>query len=237
MSKVLVVPDTHLKPKIFDLADKILRKNEVDYAVQLGDNFDDFYCYDDQYREHNARMVQFKYEHPETIWLWGNHELSYLLDRPVTGNIFCGKEYSKLFQENFNPKFIHLDEKVVFSHAGIFQEFLEKRELIKCKSIDELVKMVNQLNLEDFWVDESPIWARPQIDNLTVPEILNGYLQIVGHTPMKNIEESDGIISVDVFSTDLGKQYGEEKMMIVDTEKSSYEIVDIDFRKVFGEER
>lgn len=59
MSKILVIPDTHLKPKVFDLADKIMHEHEVDYAVQLGDNFDDFYCFELEYKTHYARMEQF----------------------------------------------------------------------------------------------------------------------------------------------------------------------------------
>ena len=71
MAKVLVIPDTHLKPKMFDLAEKILRENKVDYAIQLGDNFDDFYCYEKHYRKHYERMIKFREAHPETIWLFG----------------------------------------------------------------------------------------------------------------------------------------------------------------------
>ena len=237
MARVLVIPDTHLKPKMFDLADKIMCERKVDYAVQLGDNLDDFYCYDDQYRRHNARMVAFYHEHPETIWLWGNHEASYILDRPVTGNIYAGKEYAKLYQENFGPKFAHLDGKVVFSHAGIFQEFVDNNNLSDCKTAKELVDRINKLDLSAFWRDDSPLWARPQYDRLTSPSVLNGYLQVVGHTPLRDISEKDGIVSVDVFSTNWGKKVGVEKMIIVDTNKPSFEVVDINFRSEFGEER
>ena len=237
MARVLVIPDTHLKPKMFDLAEKIMREHEVDYAIQLGDNFDDFYCYDDQYRNHNARMVAFYYVHPETVWLWGNHELSYILDNPVTGNIYSGRNYAYLYQENFSPKVVHLDGKVIFSHAGIFQEFIDENNLGESKNAEELVARINGLELNKLWQGESPVWARPQFDRLTVPKILKDFRQVVGHTPMKDIGEADGVISTDVFSTKWGEKMAIEKMIIVDTEKATYEIVDIDFRKEFGEER
>ena len=237
MSKILVIPDTHLKPKIFDLADQILKDHKIDYALQLGDNLDDFYCYDDQYRAHNARMLAFYHDHPNTIWLWGNHEASYILNRPVTGNVYAGKEYAYLYQENFYPKFAHLDGQIVFSHAGIFQEFIDANNLQNCQTTKELIEEINNLNLQNLWQDNSLIWARPQYDNLTHPKILKNYFQVVGHTPMKEIENQDNIISTDVFSTNWGQKIGAEKLIIVDTEKPSFEIIDIDFRKQFGEER
>ena len=237
MSKILVIPDTHLKPKIFNLADKIMRENKVDYAIQLGDNIDDFYCYDDQYRNHSARMLQFFQDHPNTIWLWGNHEISYLINRPVTGNLYCGKQYAHLYKENFHPKFVHLDGKIVFSHAGIFQEFINANNLENCKNTNELISKINELDYIAFWQDNSPIWARPQYTKLTKNKELSNYTQVVGHTPIKNIVKHDGIISVDTFSTNWSQKFGSEQMIIIDTENLSFKIIDIDFRKEFGDSR
>ncbi|MBQ3348575.1 metallophosphoesterase [Candidatus Saccharibacteria bacterium] len=236
MAKVLVIPDTHLKPKMFDLADRIMRENDVDYAVQLGDNVDDFYCFDEQYRNHYARMLAFYRKHPDTVWLWGNHEVSYVSDRPVTGNVYAGKEYAYLYRENFNPKIVHLDGKVVFSHAGIFQEFLEANGLLECGTAEELVERINGMDLSAFWRDDSPLWARPQYNEFVWPSVLNGYWQVIGHTPMKDIVEIGGLISVDAFSTNWGKKLGIEKMIIIDTEKLAFKVVDIDYRGEFGEE-
>lgn len=237
MAKVLVIPDTHLKPKMFDLADKIMCGHDVDYAVQLGDNLDDFYCRDVDYRRHFDRMTTFYREYPETIWLWGNHEASYILSRPVTGNIYAGKEYALAYQESFKPRFVYKDEKVVFSHAGVFREFLNENGLLDYKTADELIEELNGLELSAFWRDDSPLWARPQYNVLMSPNVLGGYLQIVGHTPMENIFERYNVVSTDVFSTNWGKKIGVEKMIIVDTDEPSFETVDIDYRGVFGEDR
>ena len=239
MSKVLVIPDTHLKHKMFDLADKIMQEHEVDYAVQLGDNLDDFYCYDDQYRKHNARMLQFKYEHPNTVWLWGNHELSYLLDSPVTGNVYCGKQYAKLYEENYEPKLIHLDGKVVFSHAGIFQEFLDSNKFDSITDVKELIDKLNNLELSKVWSDESPVWARYRHWAMAPAEILKDYVQVIGHTPEENIinDKEYKVISTDVFSTNWGKKCSVEQMIIIDTETGELEQIDIDYRKEFGDGR
>ena len=237
MSKVLVIPDTHLKPKMFDLADKIMQERGVDYAVQLGDNFDDFLCYDDQYRNHNVRMLRFAHDYPKTVWLWGNHEISYILGRPVTGNTFVGEDYARSYQEDFNPKFIHLDGKVLFSHAGVFQEFVDRNGLAGCKTVEELTAKMNELDMVAFWQDDSPIWARPQYERLTVPRVLEGYLQVVGHTPMREVMREGGVVTTDVFSTNWGQKIGVERMVVVDTAGPDFEVVEADFRGEFGWER
>lgn len=241
MSKVLVIPDTHLKSKIFDLADKILETHEVDYVVQLGDNIDDFYCYEEEYKAHNARMLIFKLGHPETVWLWGNHELSYILNRPVTGNIHAGAKYAQLYKENFNPKLVHIDGKVIFSHAGVFQNFLESVNLDKFKKAETVIKKLNKLDLKKVWSDNSPVWARHKYEDFQEPDALKNYIQVIGHTPEETIyaakcniySKERTIITTDVFSTDWGRQYGEEKLIIIDTNTGEWEKIGIDYRKTF----
>lgn len=241
MSKILVIPDTHLKPKIFDLADKIMREYEVDYAVQLGDNFDDFYCFEPEYKAHYARMEQFVKNHPDTVWLYGNHEVSYIIHRPVTGNTAWGHRYAFYYHQSiFEPKFVHFDGKVIFSHAGIFQDFLDETLKKPATLVKQLVDSLNNPLLVPFstyWRDNSPIWARPQYDNLISPKILDGYLQVVGHTPLKEITKTNNIISTDVFSTSWGRRIACEKLIIIDTETTQHEIIDIDFKKEFGDNR
>ena len=224
MPRILCIPDTHLKPKMFDLAERIMDKYKPDYAIQLGDNIDDFYSFEDDYKKANAKMVYFKYKFPNTIWLYGNHEIHVLIDRPVTGNIYCSKTYAKLYQENFNPKLVHIDNKVIFSHAGIFNNFSLLNE-------DNL----NNLDLNELAKADSPIWARHVYDkNLYVNNKYKNYIQVVGHTPEREIREDivDGckIISIDVFSTNWNKKFGEEKMIIIDTLTGEYQKIDIDFR-------
>lgn len=235
MSKILVIPDTHLKPGIFDLADQIIEDKNVDYCVQLGDNLDDFYSFEDEYRKHNARMTLFNTEHPNTVWLWGNHEVSYIIDKPVTGNLYCGKTYAKLYEENFNPKVVHIDGKYIFSHAGLFKNFIKDNK----KDINDLIVEINHLPLEKLWVDESPIWARYEHNAyIEKEESLKDYFQIIGHTPVSDIifdEDKKGrIISVDTFSTNWGKKMSSEVMIIIDTETDEIEILkEYGYRKNF----
>jgi hypothetical protein len=48
-------------------------------------------------------------------------------------------------------------------------------------------------------------------------------LQIVGHTPVKNIQRDRNVISCDVFSNDSrGRQYGSREFLLIDTENWEY---------------
>ncbi len=154
------------------------------------------------------------------ILLYGNHEISYLINRPVTGNTKTGERYAKLYR-NLSPKIIHLEDKAIFSHAGIFNEFLVTSDLSGL-SVDKAVSAINTMPLEKLWNNDSPIWARPQFESLCIAGDWLDCIQVVGHTPMQAIELSNSIISVDVFSTSWGKRYGEERLIIIDSKTGEY---------------
>ena len=67
------------------------------------------------------------------------------------------------------------------------------------------------------WHDDSPLWYRPQIykGRMYKPRKL---LQVVGHTPVKEIYREGNVISCDVFSTDeAGKPIGTQEFLLIDT--------------------
>lgn len=222
---VLVIPDTHLKPWIFERADEIIQEYAMKdvplQVVQLGDNLDDFYSTEQDYRSHYAMMIWFKTIHPNTIWLYGNHEVSYLIDRPVTGNYISGKEYAKKYQEDFNPKIAHIIDNVIFTHAGISEDFINRFfDLRKQKdNPQELVNLINNKSLLECWNDDSPLWCRPQFGEY----LMYDFRQVVGHTPLEKVKDCDNVITTDVFSTNWGKKYGEEKFVIIDTKTGEWQ--------------
>ena len=74
----------------------------------------------------------------------------------------------------------------------------------------------------ELWNDYSPIWVRPQIDNI-IPFPENMF-QVVGHTPVKETLLSNNILTVDNFSTYRdGSPIGNEKFICIDTENWAYE--------------
>ena len=78
--KVLVIPDVHLKPYMFDNASKLMRRCNAERAVCLMDIADDW----DKglnlnlYEETYDKAIQFAKEFPDTLWCYGNHDYSYL---------------------------------------------------------------------------------------------------------------------------------------------------------------
>ena len=91
--------------------------------------------------------------------------------------------------------------------------------------IDDVLSAVNSLPEEYLWNDESPLWLRPQhIDRK--PFRGEEFIQVVGHTPVERIEEKNGFISTDVFSTYRdGTQIGESAMIIIDSKTKMFEKV------------
>jgi hypothetical protein len=215
----------HLKPAMLDMAERILAYKKADKIVILGDLLDDFYAKQEDYGRFWQKFMQFHEELKDKIvLLYGNHEVAYLIDRHVTGNIKAGEKYAELYAQ-LHPDIAHIDEKVIFSHAGIFDEFLRTKGLEKA-SIDEAVLAINALPLQELWCNASPLWARPQHRAYHNEGQWLNYVQVIGHTPMRKIKRDGAIISVDVFSTDWDRKYGEERMIIIDTLTGKYEIDD-----------
>ena len=95
MSKVLVIPDVHLKTKIFDRAEKILDSGQADFAVQLGDLVDDW---DMQfavafYQQTMERVLAFHKKFPKTLWCMGNHD--YYAKSTWVKELFASVDYYK----------------------------------------------------------------------------------------------------------------------------------------------
>ena len=80
--KVLIIPDVHLKPWIFDQAEDIMRDKGFERAVFIGDLVDDWDHESDVglYEETLKRAVEFAKDHPDMLWCYGNHDLAYLWD-------------------------------------------------------------------------------------------------------------------------------------------------------------
>lgn len=238
MSRILCIGDIHLKPVIFDKADKILDSGLADFAVQMGDMVDDWgeEFNVSLYERTMMRAIKFHKDHPDTLWVMGNHDYGY--HHPNMGVRESG--HSK-FQEGImgtwlremerkgaKQQIIHMVDGYMFTHAGLTMEWLDRRlkrvGYSKHKpSIDNIIFVVNHASPEELWQEDSPIWARPQIDDYVM---FPAPLQVVGHTPVRTPNQDGNVLSTDTHSTYRnGAPYGDRKFVIVDTETNTWEAV------------
>ena len=92
--KVLVIPDVHLKAWLFDRAEDILRSGKADRAVCLMDIPDDWNMefQVECYKETFDRAIRFANTFPETLWCYGNHDVSYLWEAMESGYSYYARE-------------------------------------------------------------------------------------------------------------------------------------------------
>lgn len=230
--EVLVIPDVHLKPKLFRSAAKLMKNGVSEQAVCLMDLADDWDCqYDIQlYETTFDTAIQFVKEFPTTRFCWGNHDLSYRWHCLQSGYSTMAStavqkkllDLQEALTEDNPIRYIQKIDNVLFCHGGILDWFV--KEYIfdeKYNDVDAVVSTINQFGKREMWNDASPIWARPQkVSSLLYKP--TECLQVVGHTPVSEITRSGNLISCDVFSSNRGKKIGTEEFLLIDTETWAY---------------
>lgn len=228
--KILVIPDIHLKNFILDRADKIIDEQNPDLIMFLGDYVDDFNSTQKTYEDFSLRFSKFLTKHKDKVKLcWGNHEISYIIKKFVTGNkIYVYDTVMGIcnsLEWNFDIRYIQKVDHLIFSHAGITDQEWRTQFLDAPlqKSIDDYNSRRYSSHTH-LWGDSSPLWARPQISSVKMASIYDEdcirCIQVIGHTPTKEIlvNEKNSYISTDVFSTyPDGRSFGEEKFIIIDS--------------------
>lgn len=231
MSKVLVIPDVHLKPDMFDKADKIISSGMADNAIQLGDMLDDFgeeYNIS-LYEKTLHRAIKFYKDHPGSLWCCGNHDFGYLYayyGPRESGHSVMAGPFVRPLLEKLPLQNMHIVDGVIFTHAGLTQTWMDYMSSQYMKhdfpdTEEKILRLVNELSRpDDMWKENSLIWARPQVDKY---EMWPAKLQVVGHTPMKTPTEKGGVLSTDTFSTySNGAPYGDRNFVIIDTETGKW---------------
>ncbi|MBE6035094.1 MAG: hypothetical protein E7222_10425 [Clostridiales bacterium] len=234
MSKVFVVPDIHLKPWIFDEAEKQMATGNFDTVVLLGDLVDDWDQQEniDLYKNTFDAAISFINRHQNVLYCYGNHDVSYEWEALETGysysareTVLAGMEELKRILPDGNIAFVHRIDKVLFSHAGLTEAFLNHFFPDYKGKFNDLINEINMLGKDEMWCDASPIWARPQDGRVKLyPE---GFMQVVGHTPVKKTDYFKGFLTVDNFSTyQDGTPIGDQRFVWVDTTCSQWGYVD-----------
>ena len=226
--KVLVIPDVHLKPWIFDQAAEIMESGQCERAVFVGDLVDDWGHESDLelYEETFKKAIWFAKKYPDTLWCYGNHELAYVWGKYENDGYSedaegIVQEYLGILEETVAPgslAVVHRIDNVIFSHAGIIREFVDYW-LPDCgEDVDAVIEAINESSDNVLWEGTSPIWTRPQDGFRKAGIFAPDYLQVVGHTPMRSIMSQGSLLSTDTFSTfSNGRPIGNEEMCWVDT--------------------
>ena len=235
---VLVIPDIHLKSWIFDRAEEIMRRGKADRAVCLMDIPDDWDMELDiaHYRNTFDRAIRFAKEYPDTLWCYGNHDVSYPWGKLETGYspysertvISKLEELTNALPDSSQIAIIHRIDNALFCHGGLTEDFVSylNEELIDA-DIDEILSVINEASPKYLWNDQSPLWFRPQHRNVDAFR-KETFMQVVGHTPVDKIYEENGFISTDVFSTYRdGRQIGESAMVVIDSVSREFEKIEV----------
>ena len=208
MANWIIIPDVHGRRFWRDA----VKGHEEDKIIFLGDYVDPYYWEEilpsEAYKE-LLDIIAFKKAHPDNVvLLLGNHDLGYLDPAICTcrRDSYRAETLRKLFEDNLDLfDIIHTEEmdggKVLFSHAGIAENWIRQRKRIVGKldafrpeNLNELLhggkpkRELLFLALSDVsrfrgGTDKvgSPVWADVQ-EYLEGERLLGGYLHIFGHT-------------------------------------------------------
>lgn len=190
--KTLIIPDVH---ENLTKLKTILSGMEYDRVIFLGDWFDKF---GDNNSLDTAKFLLERIKtNEQDIFILGNHDLHYFSDLIV----YRCSGFSKTSYINVNSilksaknkfKLIHIDNNIVFSHAGIVPAF--QRDLFNINMQQKTIlqnafagKEIHRYLEAGLAVGGSAehagiVWARPSEMRFDKPE--DHYLnQIFGHTP------------------------------------------------------
>ena len=156
MSKILVIPDIHLKTHMLNEARKILNTGEMDDCVFLGDLVDDWNQQEnpDIYKKTYEVALKFFTDFPKAKFCMGNHDISYVWERLESGFSHCCidicQHYMKILQRTLGNRmaFVHRIDEVLFSHGGVTALFVSTNIGIK-KDDEETINYLNMLPLTE----------------------------------------------------------------------------------------
>lgn len=195
--------------------------------IFVGDYFDpyDDISFDDL-MQNFADIIAFRKQRPETVLLYGNHDLHYLIpsDRASRFNRLHAIDIKQAFADNanlFTGVAYAIADSILVTHAGVSKEWYEKEfGAYEGSPVSEVANDINDLwkhNKVEFTFDvnasefldrsgesptHSPLWIRPW--TLADHNLFAGtpYKQVFGHTQVDNtIVIDDCLICVDCLGT------------------------------------
>lgn len=216
MSRVLVIPDVHMKKEVIEHGLTLARKYMADKVIMLGDYFDDWGVSVYDYRDMIKYLKHILRTNPTLIPLLGNHELSYL-GFPCSGH--CKEAEKDVYDALYNDhRFLFgvAIDGIFYSHAGVLLSWLKHNNLItqnelryklgKKNGAEVLEKCIEKVPYLEMFAQvgparggrkfPSPLWA----DLTEIVADSAPVKQVVGHTPLNRIENIGKVWFVDVYS-------------------------------------
>lgn len=238
MSKILVLPDVHMKTELLDRVATLLDRHHNWICLSIGDLWDDWARPLQDYEEFATAWRRFLGKYEDRLYqCWGNHDYGYwTYPGHHSGYNADAKDIVRqsLIETalTLEPRLqlVHVFDKVIFSHAGITRNLLEEYKAGVQERVEtSFVRWINEdLSPERLWHEDSPLWHRPT--NLPrINSFSSGhYFQVVGHTPIRSITHNvdDEILYVDTWSTDSARTpLGDKSLVVVDTEDFTWEVI------------
>lgn len=193
--KILILGDIHGRLIWYD----IIKHESPDTTIFLGDYITSHEgIYSEQQLANLEDILNYKENNPDkVILLRGNHDIQHLgyswaecsgYDKKL--HDFMSSSYNKnRFLDN--TQWIYIDNKTIFSHAGISQVWMNNSKIESVYDINKLEPSELFGFTPDHYFDiygtsktQPPTWIRPK--TLCTCNI-KGWDQVVGHTPVKNI--------------------------------------------------
>lgn len=197
--KIVVFGDIHGRPWWKDIIEKEL----PDKVIFLGDYVSSHEDFTGQQQFDNlVDIIDYKESMQDNcIMLRGNHDTQHLGYPWAECSGWFGDAAYNMSDSSFKSEFlaktqwVHVEEingeKYIFSHAGVSQVWLKNSNIDDVENINKCEPSALFGFTPDSWSDwcgESPTqpctWIRPRTLSTAA---VDGYNQVVGHTPVKNI--------------------------------------------------
>lgn len=234
MARVLVIPDLHLKTWVLEHGMEVADKLFCDRVILLGDYFDDWVSSVEDYRKMVDKIKEVMRKNPgRIIPLYGNHELSYMGYKCSGYKEEAQPIVDELIDKDERFRWCWTEDEVLYSHAGICAGWLEYNKLMTRGDYKRKMGKTNgarmceeaMLNLDslDQLAQVGPYRGgshlHPSLAWADMQELLadraGKFTQIVGHTPVQQIEFYDHVWFTDVYSND---NESDEFLVVVDGE-------------------
>lgn len=163
----------------------------------------------DLYKKTFDKAIWFQEKYPDTIWCYGNHDLSYLWLKHESGFSLSAigvvndrlRKLRSVLPDERQMAYIHRIDNVLFVHGGLTHDYVKRYASdIDYDDIDAVIDRINGLGRNEIWEEDSPIWYRPQFCNKKMYQS-DKLMQVVGHTPVERFIVKNNVLSCDVFST------------------------------------